>query len=72
MGQFSGTHISQTTGLIFLKFGMYTRVYGGHPICEFDRNWLSNYQDTRGKKGKLAIHVNSTLVHHTAFLVADT
>ena len=32
MGQFSGTHISQTTGQIFFKFGMYrvAYVYGGH------------------------------------------
>ena len=38
MGQFSGTHISRTTGPISFKCGMLGRVYVGHNICEFDRN----------------------------------
>ena len=44
MGQFSGTHILQTTGPI----SVCSRVYVGHKICECDRNWLSDYRDTRG------------------------
>ena len=32
MGQFSGTYISQTTGLIYFKFGMYGSVHRGHKI----------------------------------------
>ena len=48
MGQFSGTHFLQKTGLISLKFVMKGHVYGGHKICEFDRNWLSGYRDMRG------------------------
>ena len=35
MGQFSGTHISQTTWPISFKFGVYGHVCGGHKICEF-------------------------------------
>ena len=30
MGQFSGTHISQTTRPISFKFGKWGCVYGGH------------------------------------------
>ena len=38
MGQYSGTHISQTTAPISFKFGMYGRLYRGHKVFEFDRN----------------------------------
>ena len=31
----------------FLQIGMYRRVYGGHKICKFDRNWCSSYRDMR-------------------------
>ena len=31
--QFSGTYISETTGAISFKFGMYGRVYGQTKIC---------------------------------------
>ena len=48
MGQFSGTHISQTTMPISFKFGMQGRVYREHKICELDRNWPCGYRDTRG------------------------
>ena len=48
MGQFSGTYISQTAGLISFKFGMWGRVYGGHKIFEFDGNRLSGWRDMRG------------------------
>ena len=48
IGQFSGIHISQTTGLISFKYGMLGRVYGGHKICEFDRNWPTGYRDMTG------------------------
>ena len=48
MGQLSGTHISQTAGLISFIFRMLSRIYGGHKICEFDRNQPSDYRDTRG------------------------
>ena len=41
IGQFSETHISKITWLIFLKFGMPSHVYGGHKIRKFDRNWSS-------------------------------
>ena len=37
-GQFLETHISKPTWLIFLKFGMPSREYGGHIIYKFDRN----------------------------------
>ena len=47
MGQFSGTHISRTTGPISFKFGMWGRIYGGHKICEFDINRPSGYRDMR-------------------------
>ena len=30
IGQFLETHISKTTWLIFIKFGMPSHVYGGH------------------------------------------
>ena len=47
-------------------------VYGGHKICEFDRNWRSGYRDMRAENGKLAVPVNNTLMCHTAFLATDT
>ena len=37
-GQFSEAYNLQTTKPIFFKFGMRSRVYGGHKICKFDRN----------------------------------
>ena len=72
MGQFSGTHISLTTGPISFKFGMYGHVYGGHTICEFDRNQPSGYRDTGVENVMLAVPVDNTLVRHMAFLAADT
>ena len=48
MGQFSGTHFSQTTEPISFKLGIYGCVYKGHKICEFDRNQPYGYRDTRG------------------------
>ena len=48
MEQFSGTHILQTTGPISFKLGeSRTHIYGGHKICEFDRNRPSDYRDMR-------------------------
>ena len=38
IGQFLETHISKTTWLIFFKFSMPSRVYGGHNICKFGTN----------------------------------
>ena len=72
MGQFSGTHISQTTGLISFKFGMYSCIYRGHQINEFDRNWPVVIEIRQVENGKLAVPVNNTLVRHTAFLATDT
>ena len=72
MGQFSGTHILQTTELISFKFGMYGHIYGEHKICEFDRNRSSGYRDTRVENGELVVPINNTLVHHITFLAADT
>ena len=48
MGQFLGTHISRTTRLISFKFGMWSRIYEEHKICEFDRNRPSGNRDMRG------------------------
>ena len=45
IGQFSEAYISQTTKSIFFKFGMQSRVYGGHKIYKFDKNWSSSYRD---------------------------
>ena len=45
IGQFSEAYILQTTKPIFFKFGMRSRVYGGHKICKFDRNQSSGYRD---------------------------
>ena len=42
---FRSIYILQTTKLIFFKFGMRSRVYGGHKICKFDRNQSSGYRD---------------------------
>ena len=70
--QFSGTHTLQTTGPISFKFGTKCRIYGGHIICEFDRNRHSGFRDTRVENSELALPVNDTLVRHTAFLAADT
>ena len=39
--------ISQTTKLMFFKFGMQSCVYGGHKICKFDRNRSTGYRDMR-------------------------
>ena len=47
IGQFSEAYISQTTKPIFFKFGMQSRVYGGHTICKFDRNRSGGYRDMR-------------------------
>ena len=47
IGQFSEAYISLTTKPIFFKFGMQSRVYGGHNICTFDGNWSSGYRDMR-------------------------
>ena len=47
IGQFSEAYISQTTKPIFFKFGIQSRVNGGHKICKFDRNRLSGYGDMR-------------------------
>ena len=47
IGQFLETHISKTTWPIFLKFSMPSRVYGGHKIHKFDRNWSSSYRDLK-------------------------
>ena len=47
IGQFLEIHISRTTWPIFLKFGMPSRVYGGHKIPKFDRNRSSSYRDAR-------------------------
>ena len=46
--------------LISFKFGMQGGVYGGHKICECDRNQPSSYRDMRVKNGKLAVPVNNT------------
>ena len=45
IGKFSEAYILQTTKPIFFKFGMRSRVYGGHKICKFDRNQSSGYRD---------------------------
>ena len=70
MGQFSGTHISRTTGPIFFQIWYVgSHKYEGHKISEFDRVVI----EIRGvENGELAVPVNNTLVHHTAFLAADT
>ena len=47
IGQFLEVHISKTTWPIFLKFGIPSRVYGGHNIHKFDTNQSSGYRDTR-------------------------
>ena len=72
MGQFSGTHISQTTGLVSFKFGMKSCIYGGHQIYKFDRNWPVVVEIRWIENSKLAFPVNNTHVYHMAFLVADT
>ena len=48
MRQFSGIHISRTTGPISFKFGMQGRKYGGDKIYKFDINRPSGYRDMRG------------------------
>ena len=48
IGQFSGTNISWTAVLIFLKLCKLGCVYGGHKICKFGRNQLSSYRDIMG------------------------
>ena len=45
IGQFSEAYILQTTKPNFFKFGMQSRVYGGHKISKFDRNQSSGYRD---------------------------
>ena len=46
--QFSETHISKSSYLAdFFKFVVPGRVYGGHKIDKFDRNWSSTYRDMR-------------------------
>ena len=67
MGQFSGTHISRTTAPISFKFGMedikYVNLIEIGPVVI----------EIRGaENGELAVPVNNTLVHHMAFLAADT
>ena len=72
MGQFSGTKISQTTGLISFKFGMWGCIYGGHKIYQLIEIGPVVIEIQGVKNGELAIPVNSTLVCHTALLAADT
>ena len=61
------------TGPISFKCGMQGHVYGGNKICEFDRNQSTGYRDIQGvDNDNIAVSVNNTLVHHMAFLVADT
>ena len=44
MGQFSGTYVLWTTGLITFNFGMFSHVYRGHKICKVDGNQPSGYR----------------------------
>ena len=75
MGQFSGAHISCEL-LSRFSSNLVCRVtykHGGHNICELNRNQPSGYIEIRGaENGELAVPVNNTLVHHLAFLAADT
>ena len=56
----------------FLQIWYVGCVYGGHKICEFDRNRLSDYRLQGVENGELAVPVNNALVCHMAFLAADT
>ena len=68
-GQFLGTHISQTTGLIIFKFGIYMEGIKFVNLIEIDPVVI----EIQGvENGELAVPVNNTLVRHTVFLAADT
>ena len=59
-------HISQTTKLIFFKFGMYSHVYGGH-------KYASLIEIGPGVENvDLVVPVNDTLVCHMSFIATDT
>ena len=52
---------------------MYRVLYGGHNIYKNSIAISLVVLEIRGvENGKLAVPVNNTLVHHTAFLAADT
>ena len=69
MGQFLGTHISQTTRLIYFKFGMYMEGIKYVNLIEIGQVVI----EIQGvENGKSAFPVNYTLERQTAFLAADT
>ena len=48
IGQFLKVYILFTTNLISFKFDMKGHVYVEHKICNFDKNPLGSFRDTRG------------------------
>ena len=57
--QFSETNFTQTTKSIFFKFGTYSRVYGGHKICRFDRKSVQLLEIQQVENGNLVVHVKN-------------
>ena len=64
-------HISQTTKLIFFKFGMYSRVYGGHKYASLIEIGPVVIEIQGVENVDFVVPVNDTLVCHTSFIATD-
>ena len=72
MGQFSGTHISPTTGPISLNLVCRVAYMKGIKYVNLIEIGLVVIEIQGVENSELAVPVNNTLVRHTAFLAADT
>ena len=72
MGQFSGTHISRTTGPISFKLVCRVAYIEGLKYVNLIELNPVVIEIRGAENGELAVPVNNTLVCHTAFLAADT
>ena len=73
MGQFSGTHISQTAEPISFKFDMYRVAYmEGIKYMNLIEIGPVVIEIQGIENGELVVPVNNTLECHMAFLAADT
>ena len=72
MGQFSGTHISQTTGPISFKFYIAVTYMEDIKYVNLIEIGQVVIEIQEVGNGELAVPINNTLVHHMVFLAADT
>ena len=72
MGQFSGTHISRTTGQFLSNLVCRVAYMEGIEYVNLIEIGPVVIEIRGVENGELVVPVNNTLVRHTAFLAADT